>query len=386
MANKAEMKKEKENNIAYIISFAIIFIGLFISIIVGGYVWRGSITWKIIALVFSFVCISGYIIWRGFFKRASLINTGIEVAVGFFFLGIMGSWILSPDPRQGLERTALLIGYIVLFYVLVDCFDAGFDRSAVLNSLLLISGGILFITVLETYTRYTYWWNSVGDWRIMPPFPYRFTSIIGHSNALMGLANLCVPIVFIFFFKNKGLFKKILLAFWIILYLAVIPFSSSRGGWIGIIVWVGIMIFMFVWENINIKKVLTWIREKIIWFIPLAIFLLGLAAYLGFRFINTFSLHPSHGSNPFSGRLGIWSAAIEIWQKYPIFGAGPGRFGYEYLNTNQSIPPNFWATHAHSLPMQVLTEFGLFGLVCFTVLLVSIIVWVWRQYVIKKRH
>jgi len=76
----------------------------------------------------------------------------------------------------------------------------------------------------------------------------------------------------------------------------------------------------------------------------------------------------------------MWGNAINIWKARPFFGAGPGRFGFEYLKVEPQIPPSFWPTHAHGLFFQVLAEFGLVGCVCFLLLVVSGIIGVWKCY------
>ncbi|MEJ5200926.1 MAG: O-antigen ligase family protein, partial [Anaerolineales bacterium] len=89
--------------------------------------------------------------------------------------------------------------------------------------------------------------------------------------------------------------------------------------------------------------------------------------------VANFSLHPSHGTTFLGSRLIIWKGAVDVWGSSPWIGVGPGRFGYEYLRHGGSIPPDFWALSAHSLPFQVLAEFGVVGELIFLALLGSVV-------------
>ena len=108
-----------------------------------------------------------------------------------------------------------------------------------------------------------------------------------------------------------------------------------------------------------------------------------LAGFLGTNFLVEFASHPSHGNDPFgsSGREIFWANAIKIWQAFPLFGTGPGRFAFEYLRISPAVPPGFWPVHAHDIFFEALAEFGIVGLAGLLFLLGAIIRWAWRMLV-----
>lgn len=83
---------------------------------------------------------------------------------------------------------------------------------------------------------------------------------------------------------------------------------------------------------------------------------IGLALLLlyGERLLNLDSLH---------ARLDIWRGALALWRHFPLFGAGPGGFYWNYpafLLHSPTANPNL--LHAHSLWLEYATGWGLIGL------------------------
>jgi len=117
--------------------------------------------------------------------------------------------------------------------------------------------------------------------------------------------------------------------------------------------------------------------------IGLFLALVGLAI-LGWWLWGFQGSHPSHGSALFGSRATIWGNALSIWKSNRWLGAGPGRFGFEYVR-HESVPPNFWAFYAHSIPFQTLAELGILGLLALSLLVFLIARKLIRMYIIAKR-
>lgn len=361
------------------LSFTLTVLGLGLAVIAGGYIWRGYFSVQLAGWALTSVFAVAYIFYRGTFRKAELPRTGMEWVFALGVMVLMGSWILSPDPRQGLGRVGWLLSCLILFYLLVDALETNAERQAVLAGVLWISGLLVALAVLETYARYQQWWQISG-WGALPPFPYRFVGLLGHPNALMGMANLCAPLALVTFLNARTLLGRLGAGVWSLFYLLALPFSSSRGGWLGFAAWVGFFFLLWTWETRPWQTLRERFRRRVAWLAPLAVIILTVLAWSGYRFWVSFATHPSHGSNPFGGRIDIWMNAVEIWRISPLFGAGPGRFGYEYFYAEPGTPPVFWALHAHNLYLQVLAEFGLMGFAALVLLLVAGAVWLWKRY------
>jgi len=352
------------------------------NLISGGYIWSGSFLVQTVAFAVSLLLTIGYLAWRIFVKKQALPRTGLEI---FFILALVAlglSLAFSPSPSMGFWRAGRLITCLVIFYTALDLFDVQIGRDAALRALLWASGIVLALAVMETYQAYQGYWQAAGV-TTLPPTTYRFVSVLGHANALMGLVNLCAPLALVFFIQSRG--KKIsLIAYtaWLVLYVMAVPFSSSRGGWLGLAVWAGVLAVFWLHEAQPWKRLrsLSLNRKWLAFFVGVVVLLA--IVFSGYKFVRYFSAHPSHGdlSNIFSGREDLWNSALAIWRSFPFFGAGVGRFGIEYLAVNNTVPPEYWASHSHSLIFETLAEFGLAGAVTGLALLVGLALFGYKRY------
>jgi O-antigen ligase/tetratricopeptide (TPR) repeat protein len=337
------------------------------------YIWGDSYNFYFILRVIICILIAAYLVWRGIFQKAALPRIGFEWALGIFALAVLLSWLFSTDQRPGLDLIASWIRYCLLFYLLLDAFETWLDRRALPNAFLFVTGILLTFSAIETYLAYSQWWSLVGSWRILPPFPYRFRSLVGHPNTMMALANLGAPLAIILFLNSKRFFSRLLLGIWIFFFILAIPFSSSRAGWLGTATWVTFLTIYGIWKKKWIESFVKLSRNRKLIIATGSLCGLVLLGFIGFKFAIIFSTHPTHGNNALASRSEIWQSAIDMWKLSPLTGVGPGRFSLEYFTTSLSTPPNFWAVHGHSIILQNLAELGLIGLAGLILLFVIIV-------------
>jgi O-antigen ligase len=78
-------------------------------------------------------------------------------------------------------------------------------------------------------------------------------------------------------------------------------------------------------------------------------------------------------------RLAHWVAAIRMWEMAPWFGVGPGNYATVYPLVR--LPR--WEDalgHAHNVYLNVLGETGLVGLTAYLALWIGVVVWLWRRF------
>jgi O-antigen ligase/tetratricopeptide (TPR) repeat protein len=361
------------------LSGAIAFAGLCLAFVAGGYIWRGAYAVQLFGYLAAGLGAAAYLLWRGVFRRTKLPSSGLEWVFGVCALALGLSLVFSPDLRQGVWRVGELLGYLLLFYFFLDAFRAGWNRRSVVIAILASSGILLVMAVLETYVQYTNWWQAL-HFPEMPPYIYRFVGLIGHPNALMGIANLCAPLAAVALLRARTRLERLACGVWIAFYLLSIPFSSSRGGWLGLLVWGGTFLFLWGCEQRAWQKLRRWRGRLWLWVGLAAVLLLPALGYLGYRGFVLFATNPSHGSDIFGGRMQFWVLAGQVWQSFPWVGAGPGRFAFEVVKVTQTIPPGFWPLHPHGLPADVLAETGLVGSIAFLLLLGMGFYKLWRCY------
>ncbi len=372
--HKSNSAKFFANIAAYGLVFALMAVDIFP-------VWFPGETY-IPGLVVHGLAIAGaaiYLFWRSVIRGCALPRSGVEKGLLAFCAAVLLSIVFSPEPRQGLPVIFSILHYALLFYLLTDAMQNSHIRSAVLNALLVLSGILLALAILETYAAYLGWQSQAGFWRVLPPFPYRFTSLLMHANAMMSYLNLLAPLALLTFLREKHFGGRLLRGIWLGFYLLAIPFSSSRGGWLGLATWVGVLLLYWAQRKINFKRVCAMPRRLLSAVGLLIPLILAGAILAGVRFISVFAAHPTHGNNPFGGRADLWLHALQIWLKSPWVGAGAGRTGLEFFTFTPSIPPDYWPFHAHSLYLQVLSDFGAAGLIGFALLLGLFLLQLWRM-------
>ncbi len=91
------------------------------------------------------------------------------------------------------------------------------------------------------------------------------------------------------------------------------------------------------------------------------------------RFFGTFTTFESGNvEETTSGRILLWSAAINGWLSNPLFGNGWGTFYYLWPGGNRSI-------YAHNELLQILHDTGIIGLTLFLILIISSLVLAYRN-------
>jgi putative inorganic carbon (HCO3(-)) transporter len=369
-----------KSRLRFWLSYVAGFFGFGYVLLWGGLALRDNYTLQMIGLLLA-VCVSlSWLIWRWMIWRDHLPRTGLEWPMLVGLATVFISLAFSPDMRQGFSRSGWLLAYALFFFFFLNILDSSMDRWGLLGAAFTISGLILFQAVNDTVQWYRDWFAAAGGFSL-PPVQYRFTGLLGNSNITMAMANLFVPVVLLAIRRFRNPLARVLCGLWILIYIAAVPFSSSRGGWLGLVVALGLGIIYWAWKARWIARIRRWPRRQLTLLISGLLILVLLAGFLGIKFLVTFATNPSHGGDPFggSGREVFWANAIKIWQASPLVGAGPGRFAFAYLQYAPSIPPGYWPGHAHDIFLEALAEFGLAGLAALLFLLAGISVWAWRR-------
>jgi O-antigen ligase len=349
--------------------------------IYGGYIWRGDINVQFAGLVLASLAGTGWLAWRGFICKDRLPRSGLEWVFVAAVLAMLVSLAASPDPRQGVARVGWLVAYILLFYFFISLNNSGLNRWGMLAGLITIVGLVLAQALAETLNWYMSWFAAAGSFTL-PASQYRFTGLLSSSNVLMALANLFVPALIYTQARTHRFGVRVLSGIWMVIYFMIVPFSSSRGGWLGLLVSLAAGTAFWAWQARPWQALTKWSRRKQVIALVTGLVILASFGFLGMRFIRTFASDPTHGSDPFgsSGRDVFWAAALKIWQQSPVAGAGPGRFGFAYWNIHPGVVPEFWPVHAHNIFFQALAETGLVGFIALISVLVFLGIGIWRRY------
>ena len=354
-----------------------------LAVLAVNFLFYGNLTAQVICLVAGILIIGGWLATRGARQGQgqALPRTGMEIPLLAMLLGALASEAWSPAPRAGLERMAWFIFLSVLFYFLMDTAANPQFRLLERGVLVIMTWPVALMSLLSVYLQYTGWWKQVGSTQVMPPFPFRFGSIVGHANIYMGLVNLCAPVALVMFISTRSRVYRIISGLWLVTYAVTVPFSSSRGGWLGLAAWALALGVLWVADNGRWSRVAAWLRRR--WPIAtgLGVAALAVLAVAALKFYNVFAgANPTHGFGFALNREGIWGPAIQIWQSSPWIGSGLGQLSQRFMTIVPAFPTGWYAAHAHSVPLQILAEMGLVGFIPFIALTITAVALLVRGY------
>jgi putative inorganic carbon (hco3(-)) transporter len=136
-------------------------------------------------------------------------------------------------------------------------------------------------------------------------------------------------------------------------------FHGSRGVWLGLLA--GVVATAFV---INRRK------RYLIAIILLLIIILYSIPFLRERIVVHEDFIASN-TGSVDVRFQMWDSAVNIFKKYPLLGAGPGRYGalmYDFYPDEFIGGKNH--LHAHNTYVEVLADMGILGLLSFLLIFV----------------
>ncbi len=289
--------------------------------------------------------------------------TAIHLWIFAYWLISVVATAFSPLKVAAFAGLVKFTLYLLLFALASKIFDREKFRSFILTIYLLVSlivsaYGIRqrFIGVkpLATWTDPT---SALAD-------TTRVYSFLGNPNLLSGylIPAVAFSVVALIVWKTKP--QKILAGFALIINIACVYFTGSRGGWLAL-VGTGIAFllgFKFWWS-----EYLSPFWRK--WLIPGAIAsFLGIIA-IGMIFVEplrlrVFSLFSWRGDSSNNFRINVWISALQMLQDYPLIGIGPGNQVF-----NQIYPlymqTKFTALSAYCVFLEIALETGLIGLFIF---------------------
>jgi O-antigen ligase len=306
-----------------------------------------------------------------------LAATGLEWPLAAFAVSQWLAVATSMQPRLGLEWAAGLTAWLAAFWLVHDLLRAGWPRDYLVNGLLLVAA-LLGLHAAWSAAAWYAAWLAAGEW---PPVTYRYAGLLGHANLTACVVNLLLPLVIVRTLTASSRLARLALALLAAALLAALFFTSSRAGWIAAAATLGTLALLLTLGGDLPRRLAPWHARwrALAPALRLALLVLGasLAAVAGWLLLRQ-SQHITHGSL-FQSRQPFWGPAWERFRQRPLTGYGPDLFPWYYSRT-QSAPPAWFAPHAHSLVMQVLSGSGLVGAAALTALALAAGGRLWRAW------
>jgi len=247
--------------------------------------------------------------------------------------------------RQELIRILI---YAALFFAIVNNLHRQETTQILVGTLVFLGMAISFYAIYQFLT------NSDRVWHFLKPVQYmkRGSGTYICPNHLAGLLEMIVPLGLAFVFTGRlGHATKVVWAYAVVVMLAGIGVSISRGGWAATAL--ALLLFFIVLMRNRHYRIL-------------AVVVLALLLGGGYFFVKKaqatqqrFQQITKPGALEDS-RFALWRPAVRIWQQHVWLGAGPGHFDYRfpaYRPINVQARP----LRVHNDYLNLLADWGVAG-------------------------
>ncbi len=278
--------------------------------------------------------------------------------------------LTAPLQFHALEVQLNYIFYFLAFVFFVNEVNSKGSQNAWLFAFLQLAIIFSFFNLFLVGRWWKAWLDIPDMGSTLPPFGFRLPGLfLQHPNIEAAYLNLVIPFLLIGLISNRPTTKRILgLGGMTLLLVLTSFFASSRGAWLGMAASIATALTLFYWVQIKANLTQLIQRERVrvsrrtITLVSaglLVVIGIGLLSYQQARF-------GGHG-----GRWGVWSIAWAVIKDAPFLGQGPGSF-HVLSAVKARIPPGFFLVHAHNLILQIWAEYGLVGLVIFTLIFLQV--------------
>lgn len=192
----------------------------------------------------------------------------------------------------------------------------------------------------------------------------RVYSYLGNPNLLAGYLVPAVVLSLMAVFAWQRRIPKALALTMFVVNSACLYYTDSRGGWIGVIVALGALVFLlrYWWSEYLPQFWRSWLLPIIVGgFASLLLLVMLFVEPLRLRVFSIFAGREDSSNN---FRINVWAAVVDMIRDRPILGIGPGNTAF-----NKIYPlyqrPKYTALSAYSIFLEVGVETGLVGITCF---------------------
>jgi putative inorganic carbon (HCO3(-)) transporter len=308
---------------------------------------------RVRAQLLGALLLGGWLVWR-WLRGREFVQTGLDLPFCAVIAVTAVSAVLSVDPRRSVEGVLDGATYVLVFYALLDLRSHERLWSGLLNAVLIVAGIVCLLAFVQLL-----WWY--GD---QPPaveenlglmlrgeIPLPRLSVLGNPNTLAVYLLLVLPLG-----VQRWLGAKLTLARWLLVAglmagALVLALTGSRGGLLGLgAACAGWGILLLARRG----------RGRLTaWQVALA----GAAAVVVAGLVVS-----GRGGLLLSGRNAqvrweSWRLAAQVLVARPLFGSGPGTFGYEILRHWASLSFIDAQSHAHSIYVTIAADIGGLGVV-----------------------
>jgi putative inorganic carbon (HCO3(-)) transporter len=267
----------------------------------------------------------------------------------------------SPVPLAAFKGLLKLVSYLGVYALMRQLLEAAppwWDRIVAALLAGELASAVIAIRQLYGDTAELARWadpNSVADGTI------RVYGPLENPNLLAGYLIPILPIAAVALLRWRSWPQRLFAAAALVLGTAALFLSYSRGGWLGMLAALGSLVLLLVLRQTRSWPPL-WRRLFPVLLIAAGVALLVVAVtQIEPLRIRVMSLVAGRQDSSNNFRINVWLAAIEMIQDRPWLGIGPGNSAFNLIYPLYQ-QPKFNALSAYSVPLELLVEGGVPGL------------------------
>jgi putative inorganic carbon (HCO3(-)) transporter len=297
-------------------------------------------------------------------------------------IGAINGWLLlviavavvatgfSPVPKAALVGLAKLLSYLSVYALMRQLLASAplwWDRlvGALLAGELVTS--VIGIRQLYADSGALARWsdsNSVAEGTV------RIYSTLGNPNLLGGYLLPILPLAVVALLRWRGKGQRLFALAALVLGVVALVLTYSRGAWMGMVASLGLLGLLLVLRQTRDWPPLWRRLFPLLLLAGGALVLAVLVTRVEPLRVRVMSLLAGREDSSNNFRMNVWTAALEMIQDRPWIGIGPGNKAFNLIYPLYQ-QPKFNALSAYSIPLELLVEAGIPGLLAGLGLLLS---------------
>lgn len=291
-------------------------------------------------------------------------RTALDAAILVWGAAFLISLVANGDVWRRSVIALWFVGlYIALWYIMADTLANGFlKRSRI--ALGLIIAGVLVLGF--GFTQVQPWITDQLPLMLRGELDFDFPRAVSkfdNPNTLGNFMAVLIPVALAMTVAFRGVWRW-LMALYVLLSLALLAFTDSRGAWIGTAVGLAVVILLILAHEQLLRPAQIRTRAASLGMagrLAAGLSVIAIIAVLAFGLVYVAQSLSQQGRT-LDLRTFLYEDALQLFSQRPLTGYGLFTFGRE-LATLESMPPVTTHTHAHNIIFHVMAELGLPGLV-----------------------
>ena len=275
-----------------------------------------------------------------------------DLSVLLFLIAIVFGTVVSYNVSGSIKPALVYIVFVSTVFVIRRSVDSKKFLKVIVNSIITVA---FFVSVYGLYQKLT--GQAATTWQDSDMFENisgRIYATFGNPNVFGEYLLITIPVTFAALIKTSNKNRKFMYLISLVLQLVCMILTYSRGCWIGIMLSMGLMLFM------NGKKLLS-----------VCVLGIGLLPFIvPDAIIERLLSIGNTADSSTSYRVYIWQGTINMLKDFWVTGIGIGeqafRSVYPIYSLNTIIAP-----HSHNLYLHVICEMGIVGVVAFVGIIVN---------------